>query len=191
MSDDNDPWRVAFETPWFRIEEKMTVLPGHAGPEPYYRIAQPNTVMAIVVTAAGELVVVRQYRPAVGAKTLELPAGICDPGETPEQSIRREILEETGFDVPRLDYLGEGNFMLNRAGWSDFLFLARDAVRREGFVPEPGIEVLLFPPAALAEAVVKGEFYSLSGLCAFKLAELRYGIDLFAGHRLNTEGSNP
>ncbi len=45
-----------------------------------------------------ELLLVRQYRYAIGKYTLEIPAGIVEPGETPEQGAKRELREETGYD---------------------------------------------------------------------------------------------
>jgi ADP-ribose pyrophosphatase len=49
---------------------------------------------------------VRQYRPVVEAYTLELPSGHVDPGETPEAAVRRELVEETGYEARRLELLG-------------------------------------------------------------------------------------
>ena len=43
------------------------------------------------------LLLVAVYRPPVDAWSLEFPAGMIDPGETPVEAGRRELLEETGF----------------------------------------------------------------------------------------------
>jgi ADP-ribose pyrophosphatase len=54
---------------------------------------------ALATTAAGELVLVEQWREPVGRVVLELPAGLVDHGEVPADAVVRELLEETGFSV--------------------------------------------------------------------------------------------
>ena len=44
-----------------------------------------------------EMLLVRQFRPPMGAVTIELPAGLVDPGESPEAAALRELKEETGY----------------------------------------------------------------------------------------------
>jgi len=56
----------------------------------------PGAAM-VAVDASGQVLLVRQPRPAVGAAVLELPAGLIDPGEEPIETARRELVEETGF----------------------------------------------------------------------------------------------
>ena len=53
--------------------------------------------VAGVATVDGQLVVVKQYRPAVDREVLELPAGLVDVGEEPVAAAVRELREETGF----------------------------------------------------------------------------------------------
>jgi 8-oxo-dGTP pyrophosphatase MutT (NUDIX family) len=53
--------------------------------------------VAILVLEGRQVLGVRQERPAAGVRTWELPAGLVDPGETPEQAARRELAEEVGL----------------------------------------------------------------------------------------------
>ena len=43
------------------------------------------------------LILIRQYRPPADSPVLEFPAGLIDPGESPEAAALRELREETGF----------------------------------------------------------------------------------------------
>ena len=54
-------------------------------------------VMIIPLTENDEVVLLKQYRPAIGDYLYELPAGIVDPGESIEEAARRELFEETGL----------------------------------------------------------------------------------------------
>lgn len=60
---------------------------------------------AIVPLVNEKLLVVEQYRAAVGRKTLEIPAGTLEEGESPEECAKRELIEETGFSASKWDKL--------------------------------------------------------------------------------------
>jgi len=60
---------------------------------------------ALILDDAGRLLVgVRASEPAKG--TWDLPGGFADPGESIEETVRREVREETGLDLETLDYFG-------------------------------------------------------------------------------------
>lgn len=59
----------------------------------------------IAVTADDDIVLVWQYRFGADALSLEIPGGIVDPGESPEQAARRELCEETGYEAEHFDLL--------------------------------------------------------------------------------------
>jgi ADP-ribose pyrophosphatase len=67
---------------------------------------RPDSV-SIVAVEGGELVVVRQTRAGAGGRTLELPAGSIEDGETPEQCAARELVEECGLEAGAWRKLGE------------------------------------------------------------------------------------
>ncbi len=73
-----------------------------------------NGIVGVVaVTGAGKLLLVEQYRGAMDARVIELPAGLVGDeadkrGEMLEAAARRELLEETGYEAEGMDHLFEG-----------------------------------------------------------------------------------
>lgn len=66
--------------------------------EDYYVLEYPHFVNIIAITKENEIVLIRQYRHAIGAVNYELPAGVMDRAtEKPIEAARRELLEETGY----------------------------------------------------------------------------------------------
>jgi ADP-ribose pyrophosphatase len=60
-------------------------------------IRHPGSVVIVPVTDAGEIVLVQQYRHAIGRLAWELPAGSLKPGEDIERAAIRECHEEIGM----------------------------------------------------------------------------------------------
>lgn len=86
----------------------------------------PHAVCAVVLTPEGDTVLVRQYRKAVEAHLLEIPAGKIDSGEDPLQAVVRELEEEVGYLSGRvrhvLDFYSSPGFCNEKLG----LYLAED-----------------------------------------------------------------
>lgn len=65
---------------------------------------QPDSVILILTNEAGDKVLVtKEFRMACGHWVFNFPAGLIDPGETPEEAARRELWEETGLELVRID----------------------------------------------------------------------------------------
>jgi ADP-ribose diphosphatase len=67
----------------------------------------PAVAYIVPLLDDGRVVLIRQYRPIVGAEIWELPAGTIEPGESPEACARRELVEEAGYEAERFESLGE------------------------------------------------------------------------------------
>lgn len=94
-------------TPWVEVASRVVRgMPGSDGDQEYYVIRPRDYVVVVATTADGEILLVRQYRPAVDRVTLELPSGLLDPGETPAEAARRELFEETGYVAHTVEPLG-------------------------------------------------------------------------------------
>ena len=71
----------------------------------------PDSVVLILTDESGERILVnREYRMAMARWIYNFPAGLIDPGETPEQSARRELWEETGLELVRIDDVLDGSY---------------------------------------------------------------------------------
>ncbi len=61
-----------------------------------------------------KVILVKQFRPGPKGHTLEIVAGLIDPGENPEEAVFRELLEETGYrkeDIADLERLPKGMYV--------------------------------------------------------------------------------
>jgi len=69
-------------------------------------VEHSDAVAVVVMDSKDRVILVRQYRKAVGKTLLEIPAGGVDPGEQPISSVRRELQEEIGYLPNKIDKLG-------------------------------------------------------------------------------------
>ncbi len=87
-------------------------------PRTWHALGVPDYVVVLALFACGDVLLVRQYRPVLDAVTLELPAGMIDPGEAPLDAGSRETFEETGYRARAAHLLAplavDGARMLNR-----------------------------------------------------------------------------
>jgi ADP-ribose pyrophosphatase len=159
-----------FHTPWFQILARR--LPSFQ--QPYYAIHAPDVAVVVALNRRRHLLLVRQFRPAVGMVTLELPAGHVESGETPEQTARKELCEETGYEADEFELLATlspaAARFTNRV-WVFFAANVRLAVPLEN-PREPGVAAV-FHRGSLRSLITKPGFISSASCAALFAAAAR------------------
>ena len=79
-------------------------------------VRHPGAVAIVALTAAGEVVLERQYRYPLHREFIEIPAGKMEAGEAHLETAKRELLEETGYAAAQWTRLG---LIHNAIGYSD------------------------------------------------------------------------
>ena len=70
-------------------------------------IRHPGASAIVPMMDEHTVVLIKQYRHAVGGFIWEIPAGTLDPDEMPTTCAKRELVEEIGFSAGSLQKLGE------------------------------------------------------------------------------------
>lgn len=147
---------------WSRVRVDEVAMPD--GSVSDREVVEHTSAVAVVpLMDDGTVVLLRQYRHAVGGYLLEIPAGILDVEAEPEpDAAQRELAEEVGLRAGRLDHL---TTFWNSAGWCDertHVYLGRELVeaeRPDGFVleaEEADMEVVRLPLDDAVAAVRDG-----------------------------------
>ena len=91
--------------PWATLRiDKCEMPDGRIMPN-YYVLEYPNWSNAVAFTEEGKILMVRQYRHAAQIVSLELPGGVIEAGEAPADAIKRELLEETGYQFDEVEQI--------------------------------------------------------------------------------------
>jgi ADP-ribose pyrophosphatase len=168
---------ILMETPYFALRSDQLRLPDGAVKDPYYVIERPDAAIVFPLTGEGEVVLVRQYRPAIERVELGLPAGLVEEGEEPEKAARRELQEETGYAGGEWESLGAvASSPSLKDNWAH-LYLARGIELAAAQRPDEyeRLEILTVPLGELLPKIRAGEIVSSSGVAAILLALDRLG----------------
>lgn len=147
-----DDSETRYESPRGRFDVERWRCAGALVERPVFH--HPGAVGVIVRPDPGHLLLVRQFRYPIRRWTLEIPAGTCDPGESPETTARRELEEEAGL-------------------------LAGDLVERLRVLPAPGLsdeELILYEATGCQPGTCApdlGELIAVESVPLERLVELR------------------
>lgn len=152
-------WKVLsseylFNDTWCKVRKDVCETPSGKIIDPYYVYEFPTWAAAVALTADNKVVMVKQYRHALGETDIELPGGCVDPGDkSNEDAIARELLEETGYTFSSYTYLGRISPNPSTNNNILHMFLATGGVKtaEQKLDPNEEIEVVLLDISELKQ----------------------------------------
>ena len=145
---------------------------------PYYVLEYPDWVEVVALDVDDNVLLVRQYRHAMGGFTIELPAGGMDPTDTdPSVAAARELLEETGC-AGVVSYVGEARPNAGTHTNRVHTLLARDAVQVAEPKDDPAerIERFWVPAAEAVRMALAGELVVAMHVASLLRALVHAGV---------------
>ncbi|SRR5258706_8314050 len=131
--------REAYNNPWVTLREDCVRRPGGAeGKFGVLEMVHGSSVLAMEEDRS--IWLVREYKYALGAESLEVVSGGIEPGESPEHAARRELEEELGITASDWTAWGRIDPFTTVVASTNYLFVAR-GLRQGSPRPEPGEEV--------------------------------------------------
>lgn len=171
-----------FKTTWFTIRKDRCETPEKTIVDPYYVYEFPTWVTAVPITEDNKVVMIRQYRHALGETMWEIPGGCVDDTDSSlEYAAARELKEETGYEFSSYEYLGKISANPSTNNNIMHMYLARGGkkVAEQQLDHNEEIEVQLFTIAELKQLLKENKIMqSMHASCLFyaldKMGEMRY-----------------
>lgn len=135
-----------FKDTWFTVRRDTCEKPDGKIITPYYVYEFPTWVAALALTEDDKVVMVKQYRHAINEVIIEIPGGCVDDADPNyEHAIARELMEETGYEFSKYDYLGKisPNPSTNNNWMHMFLATGGRKVKEQSLDHNEEIEVVL------------------------------------------------
>lgn len=115
--------------PWATLRSDKCEMPDGRIVEQYYVLEYPNWVNAVALTAGNKIIMVRQYRHAANIVSLEIPGGVIDGDEAPIAAMRRELLEETGYQFDDIELIATIYPNPSTANNQTYCYLAKGGIK--------------------------------------------------------------
>jgi ADP-ribose pyrophosphatase len=130
-------------------------------------VRHPGAAAIVALDSAGEVMMLRQYRHAVGDTIWEIPAGTLEADEEPLACARRELIEESGFSAQNWNYLGAITPVPGYADEKIHLYMATGLTAcPSNLDPDEIVQVQPLPLSEVVDKILKGEIQDAKTIAA-------------------------
>lgn len=137
-------------------------------------IRHPGAAAIVPLLEDHRVVMLKQYRHAVGRYMWEIPAGTVDGKESPMACARRELVEETGYSAATWETLGAVQPVPGYSDETIHLFLARDLTpARQDLDADEILEVHPLPLDQVVAMIADGRIQDAKTIAAMFLVQQR------------------
>ena len=163
-----EKWKIIKEidvspSKWFPVLQHTVELPNGTIIDDYFISPMGNVVMVLPITSKNEIVLVKQYKHALGEIVIELPAGFQQKGKTLKESALAELEEEIGVKTTadNLLFLGKTANNPTKTTHVTYCYLAKNLEFnfQQNFEVTEDIEIIKVSPLQALEMVKKGEIW--------------------------------
>jgi len=163
---------------WFPVIRHEVELPNGTIVDDYFVSPLGNVVMILPVTAENEVVLVRQYKHALGKILIELPAGFQQKGKTLKESALTELEEEAGIKTTadNLIFLSKTANNPTKTTYVTYCYIARNLEfnSKQNLEVTEDIEILKISPQKTLEMVKDGEIWVADSVVNIVKAFFKY-----------------
>lgn len=169
--------QIVWSSPWYAIRQDRILLPN--GEEGVYNVVQKNDAVWVVpLTAAGEIVLIRNYRYTVDDWCWEVPAGNVEAGQTAHEAAASELAQEVGGSAARWQTIGRFYLANGISDEVGHILLAEDVVLGQtAHEPTEVMTVHVRPWATVVAMAQNGEITDGPSALALLLCAARLGMN--------------
>ena len=170
---------ILFNDLWFKVRKDTCVTENGKIIDPYYVYEFPTWVTAFALTKDGKVIMEKQYRHGLQEIAWEIPGGCVDDSDASlDDAVKRELLEETGYEFDEFIYLGTtcANPSTNNNLMHMYLAKGGEKISDQSLDPNEEIDVQLFSIEAVKQMWLENKFNQAMHYTCITQAFLHLGI---------------
>lgn len=178
-----DKWKLlsskmALDNRWFKVRQDKVQLPNGKILDDYFVWESGDVAMVVSITSDNKIVLVKQYKHGSQQIMIECPAGYTNDSEDPLLAAKRELVEETGYEIKTIEPLAKLINAPTKENGIIHVFLARvgKKVIKQNLDVSEEIEILEVPVPDVLKMIENGEIWATASISAIFISLNKLGL---------------